>query len=175
MEVLRRGFRDQGLSTAAGDLIVAGNRPTTRAAYKSAFNIWKDWCSARGTDPLSCSLNTALEFLTEQFHEGKSSSTINVYRHMLSTTFGQVGKFPIGTHPQVCKLMAGVYNSPRYSGTWNPDTVLQFIKGMKLTGILHHYQKLANLLALTTLRRCGELASIALSSVPFSPQGLSPF
>ena len=80
VEALRRGFTDQGLSTAAGDLIVAGNRPTTRAAYKSVFNIWKDWCAARGTDPLSCSLNTALEFLTEQFDEGKSSS-IEFNRH----------------------------------------------------------------------------------------------
>lgn len=177
MEALRNSFEEQGLSKSVGDLILEGNRPATRAAYQSAFNVWRNWCIPRDINPLSCSVNETLEFLADQFKEGKAASTINVYRSMLSTTFGQKGGDPLGSHPQVSSLMAGVYNSrpptPRYSDTWNPDRVLMFIKNTVPASLIEHAEKLATLLALTTLRRCGELASISLPSVSYSPRGVT--
>ena len=179
LEAIRSSLGEQGLSSAARDLIIAGNRSTTHAAYKSAWNIWKNWCSTRNINPVSSDLNSVLEFLTHQFHEGKSASTIGVYRSMLSSTLGIT--LPVnerlGQHPQVCQLMAGVYNcrppTPRYSNTWNPDGVLEYLKSTPVLDLLELSKKLVTLLALTTLRRCSELASISLNSISFSSQGTS--
>jgi len=128
---------------------------------------------------MSSSVNSVLEFLTHQFHEGKSASTIGVYRSMLSSTLGIT--LPVndrlGQHPQICQLMAGIYNSrpptPRYSNTWNPDGVLEYFKSTPALDLLQLSKKLVTLLALTTLRRCSELASISLNSISFSSRGIS--
>ena len=39
---------------------------------------------------------------------------------------------PVGEHPRICSLVAGVFNSrppqPRYCFIWNVQTVIDFIK-----------------------------------------------
>jgi len=49
-------------------------------------------------------------------------------------THSQVEGVPIGQHPLVSRLMKGVYNcrppQPRYSSTWDVDTVIEHIQGL---------------------------------------------
>ena len=74
---------------------------------------------------MSGCINNALAFLTESFHSARSYSTINVYRSMLSSKIKigpDMGDYDIGKHPQMLKLMLGIYNSrlpvPKYTRTW---------------------------------------------------------
>ncbi|KZS09541.1 Uncharacterized protein APZ42_026206 [Daphnia magna] len=78
----------------------------------------------------------------------------------------------IGIHPLVIKLLKGCYNqnppSPRYSNLWDPEVVLNFVKGMDdndALGLPSLSRKLATLMTLATLMRTSELAAIVLNSI----------
>ena len=127
-------------------------------------------------------LNQALAFLTEAFHAGRAYSIINIYRSMLSTTIKlgpSAEKYDIGKHPQIVKLMAGIYNSrppiPKYNRTWDPTLVLNYPRSLdnENVSLLQQGQKLATLLPLCTMLICGEIASMSLQSISFSSTGLS--
>lgn len=103
-----------------------------------------------------------------------SYSTLNVHRSMLSKTLPPIDGRPVGTHPQVKTLLAGCYNSkppkPRYESTWDPYVVVHFASSSHANSILPMgslSQKCVTLLALASLLRVSELASIDLPSVAF--------
>lgn len=124
-------------------------------------------------------LNSVLSFLSDEFELGKSYSTLNVYRSMLSSTLGLLGGANIGQHPLVVALMAGIFNSrppkPRYERTWDVDSVLRHLRRCENSrlSLLQLSCKMVTLLALTTLLRVSELASINLSLVRLSPLSVS--
>ena len=87
METLRRGLQTQGLSDEAIDLVLSATRKNTRAAYQSAWNSWRDWCSSKHKDPLSAGVSDVLNFLADVHKSGiKSYRTVNIARSMLSST-----------------------------------------------------------------------------------------
>lgn len=175
MDLIRRRYEDRGLSEGVVQLLLASNRETTSATYKSAWNVWFHWCSKRSENPLSPTLNLILKFLSDLFEEGKAYRSINVYRSMLSGTLEKIEGWDVGKHPLVIKLMQGIFNSsppkPKYTGFWSTDTVLGYIEslgpdsGLSLTVLS---KKLVILLALTSLFRVSEIASIDFSSMVFS-------
>ncbi len=60
---------------------------------------------------MSPGLTEILTFLSDYFESGKSYSTVNVPRSMLSTTLGLAGStLDIGKSPLVSKLLKGMYN-----------------------------------------------------------------
>ncbi len=176
LEALRQSFRRKGLSEAAIVLLMAGIRPSTEAAYQSAWDAWSHWCAGRDSDPLSPHLGTVFEFICHLHNSGKAYSTVNIARSMLSVTLEPVEGHPIGTHPLVVKMMKGCYNlnppAPKYSSTWDPEVVLVFLRSLGRNSNLSLADlsaKTAILLALSTLLRVSELASINLDSVLIDP------
>lgn len=65
---VRRGFKDQGISGAAADIICASWRQGTN---KSNWKRWASWCGERQVDPSTAPLGEILNFLTESFQSGK--------------------------------------------------------------------------------------------------------
>lgn len=108
VEIIRAGFRRQGFSSQVVDLLVAGKRNTTHAAYQSAWSLWYSWCLRWGANPVSSSLAVILDFLGECFQDGKAYSTINVYRLMLSDTLAPIDGHKIDQHPVVIRLLKGI-------------------------------------------------------------------
>ena len=108
-----------------------------------------------------------LEFLAQQFEEGKQYRSINTFRSM---THEEIDGRKVGQHPLVCCFLKGVFNScplrPIYLVTWDVDTVLPFIRGLPDNGSLSFQQlshKLAMLMALANADRCSDLAALDLS------------
>lgn len=64
----------------------------------------------RSADPLSPTLKSVLQFLADFHASGKSYSTVNVHRAMLSKTLDPVVGLALGEHPLVVRLMKGCYN-----------------------------------------------------------------
>lgn len=127
------------------------------------------------------SIGDVLKFLTEAFQAGKSYSSINIIRSMLSSTLSLIpsGLQEVGKHPMVVKLMKGIYNSnpptPKYTHTWDPAVVLSHL-GLPAQAKRTRIQlsrKTVTLLALTTLLRGAELASIQFNSICFSNSKVS--
>lgn len=134
----------------------------------------------RDQDPLSSSLIEILEFLSHLHLSGKAYSTINVHRSMLSVTLEPINGIPIGKHPLIIKLMRGCYNKnppkPKYSNLWDVSIVLGFMKSRgdnEELCLSMLSKKLATLLAIVTLMRTSELASIDRESVKFSSSSAS--
>ena len=107
LDLVRDSLAVQGLPSNVVQLLLAGCRPNTDAAYESAWRNWSNWCVGRGCNPLSNTLNPVLEFLTFLFASGKSNSTINAHRSMLLKTLGAVNGHNVGVHPLVIKLLRG--------------------------------------------------------------------
>ena len=179
LETLRRRFTENGVSENASSLILSATRKNTNAAYQSAWNSWGDWCAAREKDPLSPCNADIVNFLAE-YSVGRSYRTVNVARSAISSTLAvNPGSVGVGADPLVSKLLKGLYNksppSSKYSFTWNPDTVLSHFDataGATLS-LLELSRKFVTLLALSTLLRTCEIASIVLDSVVFSDHDLS--
>ncbi|KAI9550772.1 hypothetical protein GHT06_004559 [Daphnia sinensis] len=164
---IRCFFQERGLSESAINLVLASSRKNTVAAYQSAWNAWRSWCFPRNQDPLSASPTVVANFLAD-FSVKRSYSSVNVARSMLSSTLslkpGSVDS--VGKDPLVVNLLKGLYNNspstPKYIATWNPDTVLSFF-----------IRKCVTLIALCSLLRTCEIASILLDSVSISDSKLS--
>lgn len=117
---------------------------------------------------MSNDLGSILSFLTALHNRGKSFSTVNIHRSMLSMTLDPIESIAIGSHPLVIRLLKGCYNSnppsPRYTSIWNVQAVLDFMRrgedNISLS-IPLLTRKLATLLAISSLLRVSELASLS--------------
>ena len=104
LESVRHACSMSGISERATDIISAGWWRGTNSAYQSGWIKWTGWCSTRGLNPLSCSVQHFLDFLTELFDSGLQHRTINVVRSAVSMTHEEVEGIPIGQHPLVTRL-----------------------------------------------------------------------
>ncbi len=98
---------------------------------------------------------------------------------MMSSTLPPIDDRVVGQHPAVVELMKGIFNSnppkPKYATTWDVDLVVRYLGSMPENNDLSLIQlgrKTAMLLALVTMFRVSEVASIDLPSMIFSVQGL---
>ncbi|KZS00859.1 Uncharacterized protein APZ42_002676, partial [Daphnia magna] len=182
LAALRRCLGERGLSQNVIELVLGAARPNTHATYQSAWVSWSSWCLERTVDPLSAGVNDVLTFLTDYFDSGRSYSTVNVARSMLSSTLSMAGDgTELGKNTLVTNLMKGIYNKrpplPKYGSTWDPAVVLSHFDSRANTSnelsTLQLSRKSATLLAITSLSRCADLASIRLQSIRFSGQGAS--
>jgi hypothetical protein len=107
LETLRRSYDVRGFSRSAIELFLAGSRGNTIAAYESAWVNWGNWCVERNIDSLRSDLASVSAYLAHLHASGKSYSTINLHRSMLSTTLPSIDGSPIGQHPLLIKLLRG--------------------------------------------------------------------
>lgn len=116
-----------------------------------------------------------IEYLTDLFHKGKAYRTINVHRSMISSTAHVHGAEPLGQHKLVTALMKSIFNrrppQPKYTHTWSPDKVTDFLRNLgpnEALTIEWLSRKVVTLVALATMLRTSELASIKCASVHIS-------
>lgn len=159
---------------------MAGNRAATNSAYQSAWVDWADLCVRRGKDPLRNDLIPILSHLSALFESGKSYNTINISRSMLSSTLSPIEGFLVGSHPMVIRLLRGCYNlnPPRtkYNSTWDPEVIFNYLKRLAENEDLNLKllsAKLVTLIALSSLLRVSEIASICRASVSFTSSAVS--
>jgi hypothetical protein len=178
LEVVRAVYGKQGFSGEVVELFMGAIRANTTSAYDSAWRNWADWCMGRGSDPMCNDLIVITAFLAEQ-SRSKSYSTINVYRSALSATLEKVEGFPVGQHPKILLLMRGIYNkkppAAKYDSVWDVDTVLSHLKNKENASLslCALASKLATLLALATLFRASDLASVNFKSIVFTGNRVS--
>jgi hypothetical protein len=86
LAALRSCLEERGFPEKVIELILGATRSNTHSAYQSAWVAWSSWCRQRNHNPLSSGVKEVLNFLSDYFHSGKSYSTVNVARSMLSST-----------------------------------------------------------------------------------------
>lgn len=164
----RQNLLKSGVSGNVAELISKSRRESSTANYNSSWNKWSSWCTGKQVDPFRCNLNYVLEFLAKLFNEGYQYRTINAYRSAISAFHEKIDNLQDGKHPNICALLAGVFNSrppqPRYTSAWDVQQVLDFIKSKWFDSNLLSYKeltlKLVMLLALTSASRASCLCHL---------------
>jgi len=107
-------FREQlfaeGISGKTATLMTASRRKGTLSHYNSAWGKWGSWCDKRKIDPVRCSVNHMLDFLSDAFDQGLSHSTISGYRSAISAFHSPIEGLKVGNHPRVSALLTRVFN-----------------------------------------------------------------
>ena len=120
-------------------------------------------CRGRLMEP---STNDLLDFLSDIFISGISSSWIATLWSSLSTPLAMAGNADAIQNPLITRLIKGIDNiqpkKPRYTHTWNVSTLLNYLKSpqLDLSNIKLLAKKTVTLLTITTAARCSEIASI---------------
>ena len=154
----------EGVSEDSAALITNARRSGTNAHYESAWRKWHSWYSHRQVDPIKCSVNKILQFLTEYFNMGYEHSTIAGFRSAISAYHDSINGIPIGKEPRISVLLAGVYNirprQPRYTFIWDVKKVIDFLATLNSPRELNSKDltlKLTMLLALTSATKASEI------------------
>ncbi|CAC5386372.1 unnamed protein product [Mytilus coruscus] len=164
-----RRFKTEGFSQSAKTLLSASWRDGTKKDYSSKFEKFNSWCGERQIDPYSENVNQVADFLAYLFHFGLQYRTIAGYRSMLSAVLPPVQNFPVGQHPNIVRIIKGVFNSrpPKVKilPEWNLELLLQALEKkpfepMQEVDLKHITLKTVFLVAITTFRRCSDLQSL---------------
>ena len=119
-----------GVSEESAALIINARRSGTNAHYESAWCKWHSWCSQRQVDPIKCSVNKILQFLTECFNMGYEHSTIAGFSSAISAYHDPIMGIPIGKELWISALLVGVYirpPQPGYRFIWDVKKVIDFL------------------------------------------------
>ena len=93
--------------------------------------MWEQWCIQSSTNPISPSLSDILNFIADQFHQGKQYRSLNCYRSALSSVLAPIEGFDIGRHPLVCRILKGAFQlrppKAKYTTFWSVEQVLSHL------------------------------------------------
>ena len=118
------------------DLILSSWAPKTREGYSCALKKFGDYCLSGGiVDMKSASLQHGLGFLAYLFHTKKENyGSIATARSMLSAVLPMEGKTPFGKHPEVMRVMKGIFRQrpqlPRHTVMYDANKVLAFFHSL---------------------------------------------
>lgn len=169
MAAIDRSFQNKGFSKDTKKLMAASWRAGTRKDYQVKFHKFHSWCSQREINPYSATLNDCIEFLTSLYNTGLKYRTIAGYRSMLSVLLPQVDKVPIGQHPDIIRLLKGVFNTRppeiRLVPEWNLKQVLDSLceapfEPMFKASLKYITWKSVFLTAISTFRRCSDIQAL---------------
>ena len=176
---LKQSYSTQRISESASQLLLASWREKSTKSYDSLFRKWGNWCEERNTDPISSPVSEVVNFLAELHDKGYSYRSLNAYRSAISSIHDRVDGAPVGQHPLVCRLLAGVFNSnppqPRYTSTWDVNVVVNYLKTLQpnLTLSLKFFTlKTVMLMALSRPSRSADLSLLSMKHYRVNPEGL---
>ena len=160
MQDIGARLREQGFSDKAVDLSLGSWRPATQKSYNVYLARWKKFAVEHNISDISPSIPNVCNFLAFLFEEGIGHSAINSARSALSVFCKSVDGYQVGKHPNVCRLVKGVFEQrpslPRYVQTWDVGGVLQSLSETNLAKDLSLKEltlKLSLLLSLVTGQR----------------------
>ena len=179
MEIIDQHFQAKGFSENARKLLSASWRSGTRKDYSCKFRKFSSWCHSRQIDPYSASLTECANFLSDLYDEGLKYNTIAGYRSMLSSVLPSINNIPVGQHPNIIRILKGVFNGrpPEHKliPEWDLRIVLQMLKEapfepMNLARLKYVTWKLVFLIAITSFRRCSDLQSLCIGELSVNIQ-----
>ncbi|KAI2651171.1 Transposon Ty3-G Gag-Pol polyprotein [Labeo rohita] len=169
-----------GLSTEVVETILQSRAPSTRKLYALKWKLFTSWCGERQQDPVNCPVGTVLEFLQARFSTGLAHSTLKVYVAAISAYHAPLGGMSVGRNPLVTRFLRGALRlrppTRPHIPTWDLAVVLEALCRPPFEPIEEIPDRLltiktALLLALTSLKRVGDLQalSVAPSHLEFAP------
>ncbi|XP_046857491.1 uncharacterized protein LOC124450864 [Xenia sp. Carnegie-2017] len=85
VSLIRKQFKDRGLSTTAVEVLESAWRAGTRKQYEGHLERWRQYCYQRHINPFSPTVEEGINFLAELFKKGLGYSALNTARSALSS------------------------------------------------------------------------------------------
>ena len=173
-------YQSHQLSEEAVELMLNSWRTKTNKSYDSLFRKWHCWCDQQGFDPISGPVTNVVNFFASLHKEGYQYNSVNAYRSAISSVHEKVDGHDVGKHPLVVRMLKGIYHDrpplPRYTCTWNVQTVLKYLDSLGDNDTLSLKQltlKVAMLLALTRPSRSTDLSLLDIAARQYTPDGVT--
>lgn len=78
----------KGTPAEAVNLMIASLSDNTIKQYNVSYKLWWQFCEIKKFDPHKNSIQSVIHFLTQQFDNGASYSTLNTHQSALSLLLG---------------------------------------------------------------------------------------
>lgn len=172
--LVREALRLGQIPESAYDICLASVTSSTFRQYDSGLRAWWDFCNSNKVDIFSASIPEVLSFLSFCFEKGASYGTLNSYRSAIAQILGP----SVAQDFRVKRFFKGVFQlrptKPRYSNTWDPGIVLNFVRELNNDDISLEYltYKLVILLALASGQRMQTLSLIEVHNIVKSDKGI---
>ena len=160
-------------------LIQSANSASTRRNRQHFWKKFKEWCEARGTNPLPAEPDAVVMYLLDQAGQGMKKSTLNNMRWAIDTTHQQHGFTAPTDDPEAKQQIKGLF---RTIAEQRPEQVTQRkkkpvtinqIRTMEFPkGILGLRDKTLLLLGFATGMRRSELAAVRKEHIEVTEYGL---
>lgn len=169
MASVNRSIQNKGFSDDTRELMVASWRSGTRKDYAIKFKKFSGWCGRREIDPHAATLTNCADFLTSLFQSGLKYRTISGYRSMLSVMLPPINGISVGQHPDIIRLLKGVFNSrppvKHLVPEWDLHLVLNILskapfEPMHKISLKFLTWKTVFLTAISTFRRCSDIQAL---------------
>ncbi len=173
-----------GLPAEVQETIASARAPATRKLYSSKWGVeeyilFESWCLTRAIDPVNCPVGPVLEFLQERLTAGAAATTLRVYVAAIAAQ-RELDEIPLGRHRLVSAFMRGARCLRPVRPTTVPSWDLSVILEGLVTAPFEPLEsasdriltlKVVLLLALTSLKRVGDLQAFSVSEtcMDFAP------
>ncbi len=147
--------------------------PATRKLYSSKWSVFESWCLARAIDQVNCPVGPVLEFLQERLITGAAATTLRVYVAAIAAR-RELDEVPLVRHRMVSAFMRGIRRlrptRPMAVPSWDLSVVLEGLVAATFEPLESVSEwiltlKVTLLLALTSLKRVGDLQALSVSEM----------
>ncbi len=161
------------LTAEVQETIASARAPATRKLYSSKWRVFESWCLAHTVDPVNCPVGPVLEFLQEKLAAGAAGTTLRVYIAAIATR-RELDEIPLGRHRMVSAFMRGIQQlrpvRPIGVHSWDLSVVLEGLMAALYEPLESAPEriltlKITLLLALTSLKRVGDLQALSVSEM----------
>ena len=171
--------KSKGIPPETASYILRGWRDSTKSQYRLYFRKWIHFCEQRASNPFQYDEKALLEFLTQLFNGGLSTSGIGIAKSAIHTILGAAKGEKINTSYMESIIMKGFFNTrpslPRYAVMWDVNILLSFLRDMppnELLSLKELNMKLASLLTVLLGQRVQTVTSLDIFYMNVSSVGL---